>query len=30
VRREFTNKVNLKLDVSEALKIVNEINFLKE
>ena len=30
VRRELTTKINQKLDVSEALKIVNEINFLKE
>ena len=30
VRRELTTKINQKLDVSEALKIVNEINSLKE
>jgi hypothetical protein len=30
VRREFSNKLDKKLDITEALKIVNEINLLKE
>lgn len=30
VRREFNNKLDKKLDITEALKIVNEINLLKE
>jgi hypothetical protein len=30
IRREFNAKLNQKLDVSEALKIINELNYLKE
>lgn len=30
VRREFNNKIEKKLDTTEAVKIVAEINLLKE